>query len=104
MSIFGNRVIDIVRKLMRPRIVKTPNATTAGMGLRIDQAETLRRMSVAALAVGRRGRFGRRTHPVARPQESRRARNYAFAALDARLDFHPAAVGDARLHLPHLDL
>jgi hypothetical protein len=44
MSMFGNRVIDIVRKLMRPRIVKTAKATTAGMGLRIDQAETLRRM------------------------------------------------------------
>ena len=44
---FGNRVIDIVRKLMRPRIVKTANATIAGMGLRIDQAETLRRICVA---------------------------------------------------------
>src|ERR1700722_7314831 len=46
MSMFGNRVIDIVRKLMSPRIVRTPNQTIAGMGLRIDQAETLKRIGV----------------------------------------------------------
>src|SRR3984885_14728243 len=46
MSMFGNRVIDIVRKLIRPRIVNTANATTAGMGFRIRQAETLRRLGV----------------------------------------------------------
>ena len=44
---FGNRVIYIVRKLMRPRIIRTVKATIAGMGLRIDQAETLRRIGVA---------------------------------------------------------
>ena len=41
---FGKRVIDIVRKLIRPRIVRTANATMAGIGRRIDQAETLIRM------------------------------------------------------------
>ena len=64
MSMFGNRVIDMVRKLIRPRIVKTANATIAGMGLRIDQAETLRRILRGPLTVGC-GRFGRRAHPVA---------------------------------------
>src|SRR5271166_4104025 len=44
MSILGKRVIDIVRKLTMPRMVRTAKATTAGMGRRIDQAETLRRM------------------------------------------------------------
>ena len=44
MSMLGKRVIDIVRKLTRPRIVSTAKATTAGIGRRIDQAETLRRM------------------------------------------------------------
>src|SRR5271166_1039061 len=44
MSMLGNRVIDIVRKLTRPRMVRTAKATAAGMGRRIDQAETLRRM------------------------------------------------------------
>src|SRR5580704_1068662 len=48
MSIFGKRVIDIVRKLMRPRIVSTANATTAGMGWRMDQAETLSRTVIAS--------------------------------------------------------
>ena len=48
MSMFGKRVIDIVRKLTRPRMVRTANATTAGMGRRIDQAETLRRMRIAS--------------------------------------------------------
>ena len=47
MSMFGNRVIGIDRKLMMPRIVKTANPTIAGMGLRIDQAETLRRIGMA---------------------------------------------------------
>src|SRR6185312_11978445 len=32
------------------------------------------------------------------------ARHYAFAVLDPRLDFHPAAVRDARLHVTDLDL
>ena len=45
---FGKRVIDIVRKLTRPRIVSTANATTAGMGRRIDQAETLSRIGAAS--------------------------------------------------------
>ncbi len=44
---FGNRVIGIDRKLMRPRIVRTAKPTIAGIGLRIDQAETLRRIGVA---------------------------------------------------------
>src|SRR5580704_1551047 len=44
MSMLGKRVIDIDRKLTTPRMVRTANATTAGMGRRIDQAETLRRM------------------------------------------------------------
>src|ERR1700693_5950673 len=50
MSILGKRVIDIERKLTTPRIVRTAKATTAGMGRRIDQAETLRRMGLASLA------------------------------------------------------
>src|SRR5271166_3549567 len=44
MSMLGKRVIDIVRKLTRPRTVSTTKATIAGMGRRIDQAETLKRM------------------------------------------------------------
>src|SRR6185437_7784499 len=67
MSILGKRVIDIVRKLTRPRIVRTTKATIAGMGLRIDQAETLRRMLLAsyplaavASGVGRTRSPGRR--------------------------------------------
>ena len=48
MSMLGKRVIDIVRKLTRPRIVNTANATTAGIGRRIDQAETLSRMGIAS--------------------------------------------------------
>src|ERR1700689_1572760 len=98
MSMFGNRVIDIVRKLMMPRIIKTAKATIAGMGLRIDQAETLRRIGVAPLIVGC-GRFERRAHAVAGAQERGGARDHAFAAGDARLDFHPTAVDDASLHL-----
>ncbi len=46
MSIFGKRVIDIDRKLTRPRMVSTMKASTAGMGRRIDQAETLKRIDV----------------------------------------------------------
>ncbi len=46
----------------------------------------------------------RRTHPVARAQERGGARDHAFAIGEARLDFHPSAVDDARLHLSHLDL
>ena len=45
---FGKRVTDIVRKLTRPRINKTEKATAAGMGRRIDQAETLSRMGRAS--------------------------------------------------------
>src|SRR5579863_973676 len=47
MSILGKRVIDIERKLMTPSSVSTAKATMAGMGLRIDQAETLRRIGFA---------------------------------------------------------
>ena len=39
-----------------------------------------------------------------RAQERGGARDHAFALSDARLDFHPGAVDDARLHLPNLDL
>ncbi len=47
MSMLGKRVIDIVRKLTKPRMVRTAKATTAGMGRRIDQAETLMRMDLS---------------------------------------------------------
>src|ERR1700722_1908695 len=43
MSMFGNRVIDIERKLTTPSSVSTANATIAGIGFGVDQAETLRR-------------------------------------------------------------
>ena len=48
MSMLGKRVIDIVRKLTSPRMVSTANATTAGIGRRMDQAETLSRMGIAS--------------------------------------------------------
>src|SRR6185437_2473408 len=76
MSILGKRVIDIVRKLTRPRIVRTAKATIAGMGLRIDQAETLRRILVRLLPAGR---VGRRPHSVPGAQESGSALDHAFA-------------------------
>ncbi len=65
MSMFGKRVIDIVRKLTRPSTVKTTKPTIAGIGLRMDQAETLRRMAgpqlpVAASAIGRTRSWGRK--------------------------------------------
>src|SRR5260370_22623800 len=44
MSILGKRVIDIVRKLTMPRMVRTAKATTAAMGRRIDHHETCSRM------------------------------------------------------------
>src|SRR5271166_452075 len=47
MSMLGKRVTGIDRKLTRPRIVRTAKATAAGMGRRIDQAETLRRIGFA---------------------------------------------------------
>src|SRR5271155_452693 len=98
----GKRVTDIVRKLMRPKIISTPNATAAGMGRRIDQAETLSRMAKTLLAARRR--FGDRTHPVAWPQEGGGARHDALARGDAALDLDRIAVDDSRLHLPLLDL
>src|SRR5208337_2126279 len=104
MSMFGKRVIDIVRKLMTPRIVSTANATTAGMGRRIDQAETLSRMGKSLLAARRRRSFGNRTHAVAWPQERGGARNDALAGVDAAPDLDQIAVDDARLHLPLFDL
>src|SRR5271157_2509276 len=66
MSMLGNRVIDIDAKLTRPRIVRTTKATTAGMGRRIDQAETLRRMGLSPRSAGER-RHG--PHAVARSKE-----------------------------------
>src|SRR5271154_5583200 len=101
---FGKRVTDIVRKLMRPRINSTPNATAAGMGRRIDQAETLSRMAKCLLAARRRRRFGDRTHAVAWPQEGGGARHDALARRDAALDLDRIAVHDSRLDLPLLDL
>src|SRR5271166_3514768 len=103
MSMFGKRVTDIVRKLTRPRIIKTANATAAGMGRRIDQAETLSRMGKSLLAARRSRRFGDRTHAVARPQERGGARHDALARGDAALDLDRIAVHDARPHLPLLD-
>ncbi|MDF9792059.1 hypothetical protein M2440_002760 [Methylorubrum extorquens] len=44
MSILGNRVIGRARKLTRPSTISTRNRTREGIGLRIAQAETLRRM------------------------------------------------------------
>src|SRR5271154_4460940 len=44
MSMLGNRVIDIVRKLTTPSRNSTANSTIDGIGLRIDQAETFRRI------------------------------------------------------------
>src|SRR5271166_4485365 len=104
MSMFGKRVTDIVRKLTRPRIIKTANATAAGMGRRIDQAETLSRMGMSLLAARGRRRFGNRPHPVARPQERGGARHDALARVDAAPDLDQIAVDDARLHLPLFDL
>ena len=95
-------MIDIVRKLMRPRIISTANATAAGMGRRIDQAETLSRMAKRLLAARRR--FGHRPHAVAWPQERGGARDDALARGDAALDLDRLAVDDARLHPPLLDL
>src|SRR5271154_3958353 len=101
---FGKRVMDIVRKLMMPRINSTPNPTAAGMGRRIDQAETLSRMAKCLLAARRRRRFRDRTHPVAWPQEGGGARHDALARGDAGLDLDRIAVDDSRLDLPLLDL
>src|SRR5271166_5534145 len=98
----GKRVTDIVRKLMRPKIISTPNATAAGMGRRIDQAETLSRMAKTLLAARRR--FGGRTYAVAWPQEGGGARDDALARSDAALDLDRIAVDDSRLHLSFLDL
>ncbi len=47
MSMFGNRVIGIVRKLTMPSTVSTTKATIAGIGRRIDQAETFSRMTLS---------------------------------------------------------
>src|SRR5579863_9504200 len=47
MSMLGNRVTDIVRKLTRPSSISTEKARIAGIGRRIDQAEMLKRMSVS---------------------------------------------------------
>src|SRR5208282_1876645 len=102
MSMLGKRVIDIVRKLTRPRIVNTANATTAGMGRRIDQAETLSRMGNRLLAARRR--FGHRPHAIARTQERGGARNDTLARGDAALDLHRLALEDAELHPPLFDL
>src|SRR5271157_3745648 len=102
MSMLGKRVIDIVRKLTRPRIVNTANATTAGMGRRMDQAETLSRMGNRLLAARRR--FGHRPHAVARTEERGGARNDALARGDAALDLDRLAVEDARLNPPLFDL
>ena len=88
---------------MRPRIVKTANANDRGDGLADrpgGDVEAHRRRPL-----NRRLRsFRRSAAPGRRPQESGGARDHAFAVGDARLDFHPSAVDDARLHLPHLDL
>src|SRR6202453_779019 len=43
MSMLGNRVIDIVRKLTTPSRNRTAKATIEGIGFRVDQAETFRR-------------------------------------------------------------
>src|SRR5271166_4366127 len=50
MSMFGKRVIDIVRKLTMPSMARTARATTAGIGRRIDQAETLKRIDQSPAA------------------------------------------------------
>ena len=44
-SMLGKRVTGSVRKLMTPSSVSTANSTIAGTGLRIDQAEILRRIT-----------------------------------------------------------
>ena len=44
MSMFGNCVIGSERKLTSPRIIRTRNSTIEVIGLRIAQAEMLRRM------------------------------------------------------------
>src|SRR5271157_6284971 len=104
MSMFGKRVTDIVRKLTRPRINRTANATAAGMGRRIDQAETLSRMAKGLLSARRSRGFGNRTNAVARPQERGGARHHALARVDAAPNLDRIAVDDARLHLPFFDL
>ena len=43
-SIFGMRVTGSPRKLTRPRTIRTRNRTSGPIGLRIAQAETLRRI------------------------------------------------------------
>ena len=47
MSMLGKRVIGRLRKLTSPRTIRTRNRTTDGRGLRIDQAEMLRRIGVS---------------------------------------------------------
>src|ERR1700730_739132 len=52
MSILGNLVIGSEWKLPIPRIISTRNVTTAGIGLRIDQAEMLILMALIRCLAG----------------------------------------------------
>ena len=68
MSMLGNRVIGRARKLTRPSTISTRNSTSEGIGLRIAQAETLRRMAIssgAILSAARRQPEPRRGGPAA---------------------------------------
>ena len=102
---FGKRVIDIVPEADEAENRQNCERNDRRMGLQIDQAETLRwRTCLAPNCREPGGRFRRRTHPVARSQDHRGGALNHAAPSDARLNFHPTAVRDARLHLPHLDL
>ena len=74
MSMLGNRVIDIVRKLTRPSSISTAKATIAGIGLRIDQAETLRRIAELLASVRRSSSIGRTRSPGRRNAAARATR------------------------------
>ena len=93
MSMFGKRVIGSCRKLKTPRTSSTMNRTIDGIGFRIAQAETLRRISASPPSSP--ARFGVAAATAAAPRRRRagscRRGRPRLAGLDALRDLDEAA-------------
>ncbi len=90
MSMFGKRVIGSDRKVTSPSTISTRNSTMEGSGLRIAQAETLRRI-VRPQRAATEAASTARTRSPSRRKLPARATTRSPAATPSRISVNPSA-------------